>query len=307
MTKMTLRDAIDHPNLGTARSSLRDYKDRTDRVLPSDYWQGLSDLKNEAVADNDQLTAKAVWCLETAGRVQDHFVSAYLHIRADQFKQAWDRLERCGNEIGFLGRHFTEKNEEYGIEHARAHTRQLQELYPFKWGISPAFLMKEIRCSICNTKLSLRAGCDHKLGEIYDGDVCGGRITDLDILHVALVRNPAQKFSVIFPKGNDDPLFFPIKYVRDALNSPWHGWTYHKEDRRQYHPVFKDVGRNDPCPCGSTLKYKRCCLNRETIPEFPHFQFSFEKKPPIELERFVFHNMRDRQDGAGQRDSNCIS
>lgn len=25
------------------------------------------------------------------------------------------------------------------------------------------------------------------------------------------------------------------------------------------------VGRNDPCPCGSGLKYKKCCLIRETI------------------------------------------
>lgn len=22
------------------------------------------------------------------------------------------------------------------------------------------------------------------------------------------------------------------------------------------------VGRNDPCPCGSGLKYKKCCLNK---------------------------------------------
>lgn len=27
-----------------------------------------------------------------------------------------------------------------------------------------------------------------------------------------------------------------------------------------------DVGRNDPCPCGSGLKYKRCCLPREVAP-----------------------------------------
>lgn len=28
-------------------------------------------------------------------------------------------------------------------------------------------------------------------------------------------------------------------------------------------PVVKDhkIGRNDPCPCGSGLKYKKCCFN----------------------------------------------
>ncbi|MFP4284609.1 MAG: SEC-C metal-binding domain-containing protein, partial [Desulfovermiculus sp.] len=23
------------------------------------------------------------------------------------------------------------------------------------------------------------------------------------------------------------------------------------------------LGRNDPCPCGSGLKYKKCCLGKE--------------------------------------------
>jgi uncharacterized protein YecA (UPF0149 family) len=26
---------------------------------------------------------------------------------------------------------------------------------------------------------------------------------------------------------------------------------------------FKTVGRNDPCPCGSGKKYKKCCLGAE--------------------------------------------
>jgi preprotein translocase subunit SecA len=26
---------------------------------------------------------------------------------------------------------------------------------------------------------------------------------------------------------------------------------------------FSNVGRNDPCPCGSGKKYKKCCLNKK--------------------------------------------
>jgi uncharacterized protein len=26
---------------------------------------------------------------------------------------------------------------------------------------------------------------------------------------------------------------------------------------------YENVGRNDPCPCGSGLKYKRCCMNKD--------------------------------------------
>ena len=28
---------------------------------------------------------------------------------------------------------------------------------------------------------------------------------------------------------------------------------------------FKGVGRNDPCPCGSGKKFKKCCLDRESL------------------------------------------
>ena len=31
----------------------------------------------------------------------------------------------------------------------------------------------------------------------------------------------------------------------------------------------KEVGRNDPCPCGSGKKYKKCCLNKQTILNSP--------------------------------------
>ncbi len=27
------------------------------------------------------------------------------------------------------------------------------------------------------------------------------------------------------------------------------------------------IGRNDPCPCGSGRKYKRCCITKETVPQ----------------------------------------
>jgi hypothetical protein len=28
---------------------------------------------------------------------------------------------------------------------------------------------------------------------------------------------------------------------------------------------YRGVGRNDPCPCGSGKKFKRCCLGREFV------------------------------------------
>jgi len=37
----------------------------------------------------------------------------------------------------------------------------------------------------------------------------------------------------------------------------------YKEDSQGTLHKVKDVGRNDPCPCGSGKKYKKCCLKKE--------------------------------------------
>lgn len=50
------------------------------------------------------------------------------------------------------------------------------------------------------------------------------------------------------------------------------------------------VGRNDPCPCGSGKKYKRCCL-KQTVPLWP-------RPPPIPpelIERFREHQRREQE------------
>jgi hypothetical protein len=59
--------------------------------------------------------------------------------------------------------------------------------------------------------------------------------------------------------------------------STWYCFTeqYHEDQERwrqqaevdpilsqPYENPFKGVGRNDPCPCGSGKKFKKCCLNR---------------------------------------------
>lgn len=33
-------------------------------------------------------------------------------------------------------------------------------------------------------------------------------------------------------------------------------------DRKNIHPSFSRVGRNDPCPCGSGKKFKKCCAGK---------------------------------------------
>lgn len=41
------------------------------------------------------------------------------------------------------------------------------------------------------------------------------------------------------------------------------GYTINELDKPK--PSIKKIGRNEPCPCGSGKKYKKCCLNKLTI------------------------------------------
>ena len=43
-------------------------------------------------------------------------------------------------------------------------------------------------------------------------------------------------------------------------------WTKEGAGLPQRNP-FKDIGRNDPCPCGSGRKFKKCCLGNAVEPD----------------------------------------
>ena len=49
-----------------------------------------------------------------------------------------------------------------------------------------------------------------------------------------------------------------LKYLKEMSHFP----TPRQRLRRK-------VGRNEPCPCGSGHKFKRCCLFRQHLPQQP--------------------------------------
>ena len=56
-------------------------------------------------------------------------------------------------------------------------------------------------------------------------------------------------------------LGLPISFYRYYIVKKEGEWVYHSGSLIPT-TIVRDgakVGRNDPCPCGSGLKYKRCC------------------------------------------------
>ncbi len=59
-----------------------------------------------------------------------------------------------------------------------------------------------------------------------------------------------------------DPYYTPFGDTIEEL-SHWYGFSAKAEREKRLEAALKrpkDAGRNDPCPCGSGKKYKKCCL-----------------------------------------------
>ncbi len=56
-------------------------------------------------------------------------------------------------------------------------------------------------------------------------------------------------------------LIYHVTVVREEQPRPQKQMTTNREDTESRRPVRagSKVGRNDPCPCGSGRKYKKCC------------------------------------------------
>lgn len=70
------------------------------------------------------------------------------------------------------------------------------------------------------------------------------------------VKNPEKKVELFYSEMIDPVADNPLEYIADQAPPPGiSGYTVRRAVPR--------IGRNDPCPCGSGKKYKKCCINRD--------------------------------------------
>jgi hypothetical protein len=223
----------------------------------------LAALKREAVGRGDQDAARSVWCFEQVVGIQDQYLEAFRLLKQNEFYKAWCTLERVEIQLEWLARHFTPGGDEYRLQTIERLTTRLQELFPYAVFMSTEMVAKKKECTICGREASLRNSCGHRVGEIYNGEMCGRRITEAELAGMALTDKPANKYSVAFagPEGKTDHYDYSmLRGLLARLEGPFQEWGFETSIRYLPHERFKDAGRNDPCPCKSGEKYKRCCL-----------------------------------------------
>lgn len=258
--------------------------------LLDDFLNELQQIKETYIKDNDQIHAKKLWCYQTTVEIHKSFTNAFRLLKEKEYYPAWCQLERI--EITFKGlkRHYPFDKTEYFLWHIERCVRNLQIIYPYRFFGSSELVKKKKKCSICDREISLRNPCGHVVGEIYNGEMCYRIVTEADVLGMAIVENPGNKYSVLFLKDpktgkqKDQYNYVAIDYLLEHIDSPYEFWDLEISQRYRSHDQYKDVGRSDRCPCDSGKKYKNCCLNTQGV-KYPHYEFIL--MDPSDKEMFI--------------------
>ncbi|MDY0278420.1 MAG: hypothetical protein RBQ97_10100 [Acholeplasma sp.] len=210
-----------------SKKQLMEYYHRENDTLPSSFYNDLLKIKEKSILSNNQSVAKATWCLETIGHIQDCFISAFIFMRDDYFYKGWCQLIECDTLIRNLDKHFSDKTEHFGIEHIRFQVNQFQKIFPYTLFISLAFKTNSILCSICNQKITPRNYCGHEVGEIYNGDLCFRYYKEIEPNHILICYTPKHKYAVLFTETSSYN-YAAVKCVIDHVRSPWNSWDCEK-------------------------------------------------------------------------------
>jgi hypothetical protein len=140
---------------------------------------------------------------------------------------------------------------------------QLEGLYPYDVFASVGMVVEGFNCNICSWDID-SDDCPHLRGRLYRGVMAHGIARGIRHLnHVALTTTPADKRCVIdYP--NDGEQFKLVRFLSNLLKANQCRPSDFSHLRHSTRPLpdvgDKGVGRNDPCPCGSGTKFKKCCL-----------------------------------------------
>jgi len=245
-----------------------------------DYKNELQEIKNDFVNKNYQIEAKQIWIYQTIIEVHSLYQNAFELLKNKKHYEGWCALERAEIELNSLKRHFQYNKKQFNLWQIEKSIRNMQIIFPYRLFSSIELLIKEEECTVCNQKVSIRKPCGHIAGEIYNGEICGRKVTDLEMLGLALVTNPENKFAVMFPTDEktgekiDRYNYYAVDFLFGHIKNPYEQWDLVVTQKIVSKENYKHIGRNDDCPCGSGKKFKKCC-SEKIGNKYPHFEFVF--------------------------------
>ena len=226
--------------------------------LREDILQELKEQKQKAIYKQEEWLANELWCLIEVYNIHKNYLAMFQLLKSGKYEEAWRVMDRIDISMGNLRINFGEGMNHYNLTFINQIIKYYEKVFPDFVYTSREGIIKSEKCSICGEKVSLRGGCSHVPGKLYMGKLCLREVTDYEIIGVAIVKHPLDKYAILKLEGQEYN-YQVLDYLMRKLDSPFRPWYI--EELKRKRPEFMNVGRNEKCPCGSGNKYKRCCYN----------------------------------------------
>jgi hypothetical protein len=179
--------------------------------------------------DSNDPQSNNVWAMISAIEVHQLYSLAFEQLKKANYYMAWCTLERAELVIAAIRRNDSEVYD--AVKDISFQIQRVQSIYPYKAFASTEILIKEQKCSICDSVRSIRNDCGHRVGYVYNGNLCANIVTKAELKSVSIVTNPVHKYGVAFIKdekgGTSDHYDYGIlSAIIKVWESPYKFWDY---------------------------------------------------------------------------------
>lgn len=231
----------------------------------------VNSIKNEDVANSSFVVKE--YC-----KMLKYYSMYWQLLLQKKFKDSWTLLQDTFDKLRNITR-FTSDHESYSLNVMHDHLNQLERLYPYRIFASMEAVVQSKKCSICGKSL-LDLDCTHLPGELYWGEQAFAVAGGIVLQGLALVQHPMDKRCIMEISGDtrtEEEKFSLLNYFVDNNKNPLQLFTVVEEIKYYYNDGYNNTGRNDPCPCQSGKKFKKCC-GQDKYEEGTHFRIQLKNE-----------------------------
>ncbi len=189
-------------------------------------------------------------------------LSSYFQmLESKEFRKSWDKLQDCMDTVKIVGK-YVNMDRRIEIPDIYELLEDYEFLYPYKVFCSTEYIISKSHCSICGKSMQ-SLECSHIKGNLYWGNVAIEVIDKINEFQATcLVSHPEDKRCILELSDDVRKDTEKFKNLNDFLELGLPRLQRFSVKTKIETRVRKDIvkeKRNNPCPCGSGLKFKICC------------------------------------------------
>lgn len=165
-------------------------------LLVEEYFNELVKEQELAIFQENEYVANELWAKIQNYNIIQNYVMAYTKLKEQDYIEALSLLDKVDINIGIVASNCN-LSDLFMLTFLRDMVPKYMKLFPYKYFISRESVVKSSECSICHKKFNLRNRCEHTIGKLYMGKLCVRIVTELSLLAIAIVENPADRYTVV--------------------------------------------------------------------------------------------------------------